>query len=148
MVLLLACRHVQVIFLVCLLAKILIRAIAAVDQHFLHFLSRLLPYPLDHRYKLLLVVGLLSQGLSDDQLQRGRDGGLRVIGLHEPGRPLHDARFRIGEVTLRFRLGLPSGGRAWRRCPVAPSSLVSSPSACVPFQHALPVPFTFVIIRG
>jgi hypothetical protein len=34
-------------------------------------LSRLFLHPLDHRYQLLLVVGLLGQGLTDDQLQRG-----------------------------------------------------------------------------
>src|SRR5260370_1056149 len=65
--------------------------------------------PLDHRYQLLLVVGLLAQGLPDNELQCGLDGGLCVIGLHEAVRPLHDARFRIGEVMLRLWLGLRGG---------------------------------------
>src|SRR4029077_5934439 len=66
---------------------------------------------LDQGHQLALIVATLRQFVRDNDLGACVDGGLRVISLNEAILRLHDAAFRIGEVALRFGIGLSR-----RRC--------------------------------
>ena len=48
------------------------------------------------------------------------DGGLSVVGLHEPVLALHDTAIRIGEVLLGFGIGLGRGRGSFRSGFLAP----------------------------
>ena len=101
-VFLLPSRYIEIDFLERRLTPILLRTVTAIGQHLAHLLSRLPFHSIDYRQQLVLVVGLLCQGRRHDQAERRFYRDLRIVGLHEPIRPLHDPRLRIGEVMLRI----------------------------------------------
>ncbi len=80
--------------------QILLRTIAAVGQHLLWPLPRLLLDRFEQRLQLLFVVRRLRHRLPHDQLTDPLHRRLRVVGLQEPVAAFHDARFRIAEVVL------------------------------------------------
>src|SRR5208283_5048861 len=88
---------------------------------------------LQHRYQLFLVVGFLRHRRPHDHLGVTVHRRLGVIGLHKLfGRSvLHDPRFRVGEIPLRWRLRLHLGRvRRLRRSPPqlpSPSALLLLP---------------------
>jgi hypothetical protein len=66
---------------------------------------------LDHRHELAAIDRALRHVLRHDNLRLGINGGLSIIGLHEPVFRFHDPAFAIAEIPLR--LGVGFGGR-WR----------------------------------
>ena len=71
-------------------------------------------HPFEHRFEVRRVRGLVGHATGDDELMGFIDSKLRVVGLNEPVRALHDGAVRVGEVALcrvdRFALGRGQGG--------------------------------------
>src|SRR5450631_3019768 len=47
-------------------------------------------------------------------VEASTDGGLGIVGLHEPVLALHDAALRIGKVPLGFGIGFKGGRGSFR----------------------------------
>src|SRR5215469_6231130 len=65
----------------------------------------------DHRHQLAAIDGALRYVLRHDNLRMGIDGGLSIIGLHEPVFRFHYPAFGISEILL----GVGGRLRRWWR---------------------------------
>ena len=80
--------HISIDVPPCQILQILFRTVPTVGQNFPRFLTRLLLNGLDHRLKLLFVVALLRNRLTDDQLKVLFHRDLAIVALHKPIVPL------------------------------------------------------------